>query len=225
MPRGLIIEDDTIISDNIVEATAKIMTLEQAFDGEEGFFKASQNIYDIIILDLMFPTISGFDVLKKIREKKIDTAVLILSAKDSVDDKITGFNLGADDYLAKPFNLNELQMRIKALLKRTMKFEIDSELKYQDMILSDNRTIISGSQSINLQGKEYEFLTYLLENKNTILTKEQIFDRVWGFTSDTSITVVEVYMSNLRKKLKKIGHEKMIRTIRNVGYLVEPDEK
>ncbi|WP_409022427.1 response regulator transcription factor [Dellaglioa sp. P0083] len=225
MPRGLIIEDDTIISDNIVEATAKIMTLEQAFDGEEGFFKASQNIYDIIILDLMLPTISGFDVLKKIREKKIDTAVLILSAKDSVDDKITGFNLGADDYLAKPFNLNELQMRIKALLKRTMKFEIDSELKYQDMILSDNRTIISGSQSINLQGKEYEFLTYLLENKNTILTKEQIFDRVWGFTSDTSITVVEVYMSNLRKKLKKIGHEKMIRTIRNVGYLVEPDEK
>lgn len=225
MPRGLIIEDDTIISDNIVEATTKIMTLEQAFDGEEGLFKASQNIYDIIILDLMLPKISGFDVLKRIRENKIDTAVLILSAKDSVDDKITGFNLGADDYLAKPFNLNELQMRIKALLKRTMKFEIDSELRYQDMVLSDNRTIISGSQSINLQGKEYEFLTYLLENKNTILTKEQIFDRVWGFTSDTSITVVEVYMSNLRKKLKMIGHEKMIRTIRNVGYLVEPDEK
>ncbi|MCZ2490821.1 DNA-binding response regulator [Dellaglioa algida] len=225
MPRGLIIEDDTIISANIVEATTKIMTLEQAFDGEEGLFKASQNIYDIIILDLMLPKISGFDVLKKIREYKIDTAVLILSAKDSVHDKIDGFNLGADDYLAKPFNLNELQMRIKALLKRTMKFEMDSELKYKDMILSDNRTIISGDQSINLPGKEYEFLTYLLENKNTILTKEQIFDRVWGFTSDTSITVVEVYMSNIRKKLKTIGYEKMIRTIRNVGYLVEPDEK
>ena len=225
MPRGLIIEDDTIISANIVEATTKIMTLEQAFDGEEGLFKASQNIYDIIILDLMLPKISGFDVLKKIREYKIDTAVLILSAKDSVHDKIDGFNLGADDYLAKPFNLNELQMRIKALLKRTMKFEMDSELKYKDMILSDNRTIISGDQSINLPGKEYEFLTYLLENKNTILTKEQIFDRVWGFTSDTSITVVEVYMSNIRKKLKIIGYEKMIRTIRNVGYLVEPDEK
>ncbi|MCZ2492462.1 response regulator transcription factor [Dellaglioa carnosa] len=225
MPRGLIIEDDTIISANIVEATTKIMTLEQAFDGEEGLFKASQNIYDIIILDLMLPKISGFDVLKKIREYKIDTAVLILSAKDSVHDKIDGFNLGADDYLAKPFNLNELQMRIKALLKRTMKFEMDSELKYKDMILSDNRTIISGDQSINLPGKEYEFLTYLLENKNTILTKEQIFDRVWGFTADTSITVVEVYMSNIRKKLKTIGYEKMIRTIRNVGYLVEPDEK
>ncbi|KRK46362.1 response regulator transcription factor [Dellaglioa algida] len=225
MPRGLIIEDDTIISANIVEATTKIMTLEQAFDGEEGLFKASQNIYDIIILDLMLPKISGFDVLKKIREYKIDTAVLILSAKDSVHDKIDGFNLGADDYLAKPFNLNELQMRIKALLKRTMKFEMDSELKYKDMILSDNRTIISGDQSINLPGKEYEFLTYLLENKNTILTKEQIFDRVWGFTSDTSITVVEVYMSNIRKKLKIIGYEKMIRTIRNVGYLVESDEK
>ncbi|CAM2808518.1 response regulator transcription factor [Dellaglioa algida] len=225
MPRGLIIEDDTIISANIVEATTKIMTLEQAFDGEEGLFKASQNIYDIIILDLMLPKISGFNVLKKIREYKIDTAVLILSAKDSVHDKIDGFNLGADDYLAKPFNLNELQMRIKALLKRTMKFEMDSELKYKDMILSDNRTIISGDQSINLPGKEYEFLTYLLENKNTILTKEQIFDRVWGFTSDTSITVVEVYMSNIRKKLKIIGYEKMIRTIRNVGYLVESDEK
>ncbi|MDK1740297.1 response regulator transcription factor [Dellaglioa algida] len=225
MPRGLIIEDDTIISANIVEATTKIMTLEQAFDGEEGLFKASQNIYDIIILDLMLPKISGFDVLKKIREYKIDTAVLILSAKDSVHDKIDGFNLGADDYLAKPFNLNELQMRIKALLKRTMKFEMDSELKYKDMILSDNRTIISGDQSINLPGKEYEFLTYLLENKNTILTKEQIFDRVWGFTSDTSIAVVEVYMSNIRKKLKIIGYEKMIRTIRNVGYLVESDEK
>ena len=114
MPRGLIIEDDTIISANIVEATTKIMTLEQAFDGEEGLFKASQNIYDIIILDLMLPKISGFNVLKKIREYKIDTAVLILSAKDSVHDKIDGFNLGADDYLAKPFNLNELQMRIKA---------------------------------------------------------------------------------------------------------------
>lgn len=225
MPRGLIIEDETIISDSIVEATTKIMTLEQAFDGEEGLFKASQNIYDIIILDLMLPKISGFEVLKKIRESNIDTAVLILSAKDSVHDKIDGFNLGADDYLAKPFNLNELQMRIKALLKRTMKYEMDSELRYKDMGLSDNRTIIAGDQSINLPGKEYEFLTYLLENKNTILTKEQIFDRVWGFTSDTSITVVEVYMSNLRKKLKTIGYEKMIRTIRNVGYLVEPDEK
>lgn len=172
----------------------------------------------------MLPEMNGYDVLKNIRNDKINTPVLILTAKAEIDDKIHGFNLGADDYLTKTFHREELQVRVKALLKRSGALADDSVLKIRNLEVNlNNHDIIANSEQVALNGKEYDLLVYLLQNRNTILTKDQIFERIWGFDSDTSITVVEVYMSNLRKKLRPSENDSLIKTIRNVGYIFQDD--
>lgn len=198
------------------------LDVDQVYDGEEGEFAASQGIYDLIILDLMLPGKNGYDVLKSLRKQHLETPVLILTAKDGIDDKLHGFNVGADDYLTKPFHREELIARIKALLKRSGHFYQENVLTIDQLSINlQNRSVTVADDEIRLNGKEFDLLVYLVENQNTIITKEQIFDRLWGFDSETSITVVEVYMSNLRKKLKPYQADKMIKTLRNVGYMVE----
>lgn len=156
------------------------------------------------------------------RAQHVDTPVLILTAKDGIDDKLRGFNVGADDYLTKPFHREELLARIKALLKRSGHFYQENILTIGNLQINlQNRSVTVAEHDVQLNGKEFDLLVYLVENKNTIITKEQIFDRLWGFESDTSITVVEVYMSNLRKKLKPDGADQLIKTLRNVGYMLE----
>lgn len=169
---------------------------------------------------------NGYDILKSIRNEKITTPVLILTAKAELDDKLRGFDLGADDYLTKPFHREELQVRVKALLKRSGALADDSILKINDIEINlNNHEVNIEGTPISLNGKEYDLLVYLVQNKNTILTKDQIFERIWGFDSDTSITVVEVYMSNLRKKLRPSKNDYLIKTIRNVGYIFQNEEK
>jgi two-component system response regulator CiaR len=217
----LIIEDEKVLSDTIAQCICKDFQTEQAFDGYEGYLYAKENIYDAIILDLMLPEMSGYDVLLKLRENKIYTPILILTAKDSISDKLKGFRYGADDYLVKPFEVEELIARLNAIIRRTKGNYQDELLEFKDLkINTQKRNITIKDEEITLQGKQFDILEYLVTSKNKILTKEQIFDKVWSFNSFTTTNVVEVYTSELRKSLKKYGYDKYIKTIRGVGYML-----
>lgn len=218
--RILIIEDDKILSKTIEQCIISKYDVDRAFDGEEGVAYASQNIYDVIILDLMIPIMNGYDVLKKIRSEKNYTPVLILTAKDAIDDKLKGFRLGADDYMVKPFNREELLARIDAIIRRTNGNYTENILEFKDLKLDlSSRKVSANGKEIILQGKQFDVLEYLINSKNSIITKDQIFDKIWGFDSETSTNVIEVYASGLRKELKKIGYDKYLKTIRGVGYI------
>lgn len=225
MIKILIVEDDHEISNNLAEVLAEAGETKQVFDGEEGLFEAESNVYDLIILDIMLPGMDGYEVLKKLREENIQTPVLILTAKDGLDDKVAGFQDGADDYLTKPFYREELLMRVKALLKRSLGlFSEDKIILGETVIDLEKHGVTYQGQELPIQGKEFELLVYFCQNKGTIITKEQIFDRIWGFDSDTRITVVEVYMSNLRKHLKNTNLADSFKTIRSIGYIFEPED-
>lgn len=222
----LIVEDDKILSDTIKQCICKLYDTEQAFDGYDGFMMANENIYDVIILDLMLPEMSGYEVVKKLRENKVYTPVLILIAKDGIDDKIKGFEYGADDYLVKPFERRELIARLEAIIRRTNGSYQKDLLEFKDIKLNlKKRTILIGDKEISLQGKQFDILEYLIYSKNTIITKEQIFEKIWGFDSETTTTVVEVYTSGLRKILKEYGKDKYIKTIRGVGYMLTDNDE
>lgn len=224
-PKLLVVEDDPNLNQSICAFVQDFAEPVAALTGADGAYLAEQGIYDAIVLDIMLPEVNGFDLLKHLRQHTIDTPVLILTAKDALADKLRGFTLGGDDYLTKPFHREELVMRLKALLRRSGKLSADHVLRC-GILTADlaNHTASVGDQSITLNGKEYDLLVYLLQNVDTIITKDQIFDRLWGFDSDTAISVVEVYMSNLRKKLRDTPAASMIRTIRSVGYILQSED-
>jgi two-component system response regulator CiaR len=221
MIKFLLIEDDQVLSDTIKEIVQELGEVTQVYDGSEGLYEAESGIYDLIILDLMLPEMNGYQVLKKLRTQD-QTPVLILTAKDGLEDKIEGFEKGADDYLTKPFYREELVMRIKALLKRSLGVFDEQTLPYKNITCRlTTKEVLFEDKLLPIQGREFDLLVYFLQNQGMILTKEQIFDRIWGFESETTLTVVEVYMSNLRKHLRPTGIDKDFLTLRNVGYLFE----
>ena len=224
MIKILLVEDDLGLSNSVFDCLDDFADVMQVFDGEEGLYEAESGVYDLILLDLMLPEKDGFQVLKDLRAKGVTTPVLIMTAKESLDDKGHGFELGADDYLTKPFYLEELKMRIQALLKRAGKFN-ENTLSYGDVTvnLSTNSTTKAG-KDVELLGKEFDLLVYFLQNQNVILPKTQIFDRLWGFDSDTTVSVVEVYVSKIRKKLKGTTFAKNLHTLRSVGYILKDAE-
>lgn len=219
----LIIEDEATLSDNIKEILSDLGEIT-IYDGEEGLFEAETGVYDLILLDLMLPEKNGYEILAELQKKNIQTPVLILTAKDSLEDKITGFQKGADDYLTKPFYREELIMRVKALLKRSLGLFSENQIVYKNITCNlATKEVIIDDEILSIQGKEFDLLVYFIQNKGVILTKEQIFERIWGFDSDTTITVVEVYMSHLRKHLKPSGVYQLFKTLRNVGYILQKD--
>lgn len=224
MIKILLVEDDLGLSNSVFDFLDDFADVMQVFDGEEGLYEAESGVYDLILLDLMLPEKDGFQVLKDLRAKGVTTPVLIMTAKESLNDKGHGFELGADDYLTKPFYLEELKMRIQALLKRAGKFN-ENTLSYGDVTvnLSTNSTTKAG-KDVELLGKEFDLLVYFLQNQNVILPKTQIFDRLWGFDSDTTVSVVEVYVSKIRKKLKGTAFAKNLHTLRSVGYILKDAE-
>ena len=224
MIKILLVEDDLSLSNSVFDFLDDFADVMQVFDGDEGLYEAESGVYDLILLDLMLPEKDGFTVLRELREKGVTTPVLIMTAKESLDDKGHGFELGADDYLTKPFYLEELKMRIQALLKRSGKFN-DNTLSYHELTAdtSTNTTTVNG-EKVELLGKEFDLLVYFLQNQNVILPKSQIFDRIWGFDSDTTISVVEVYVSKIRKKLKGTSFAKNLQTLRSVGYILKDAE-
>ena len=224
MIKILLVEDDLSLSNSVFDFLDDFADVMQVFDGEEGLYEAESGVYDLILLDLMLPEKDGFQVLKELREKGISTPVLIMTAKESLDDKGHGFELGADDYLTKPFYLEELKMRIQALLKRSGKYNSNT-LSYKEVTVdtATNTTTVD-VKVVELLGKEFDLLFYFLQNQNVILPKSQIFDRLWGFDSDTTISVVEVYVSKIRKKLKGTEFAKNLQTLRSVGYILKDAE-
>ena len=200
--RVLIIEDDKILSKTIEQCICSKYDVDRVFDGEEGIMYAKQGIYDVIILDLMIPIMNGYEVLSKLRSDKIYTPVLILTAKDGLDDKLKGFKLGGDDYIVKPFNREELLARIDAIIRRTNGNYQENIIEFKGLKLDLNsRKAIAGDKELILQGKQFDVLVYLITSKNIIITKDQFFDKIWGFDSETSTNVIEVYASGLRIEL------------------------
>ncbi|HEP4628634.1 TPA: response regulator transcription factor [Streptococcus pyogenes] len=224
MIKILLVEDDLSLSNSIFDFLDDFADVMQVFDGDEGLYEAESGTYDLILLDLMLPEKNGFQVLKELREKDIKIPVLIMTAKEGLDDKGHGFELGADDYLTKPFYLEELKMRIQALLKRTGKFA-DKNISFGNLVVDLARKEVKvEGKVVELLGKEFDLLVYLLQNQNVILPKTQIFDRLWGFDSDTTISVVEVYISKIRKKLKGTRFVNRLQTLRSVGYILKNNE-
>lgn len=215
----LIVEDDKHLNTAICDMLGKIAQTEAIYDGEEAMYAVERNIYDLIVLDVMLPHVDGFTILEKIRS--IGTCpVLMLTAKDGIANKVKGLKLGADDYMTKPFYRDELIARVEALLRRYNNTFDGFKLTFKDMVfdISQKKVTING-QMADIIGKSYEILEYLVRNKEIIIPKEQLFNRIWGFDSDTIWSVVEVYVSNLRKVLKQYGYDGYLKTLRNVGYM------
>lgn len=218
----LIVEDNKKLLQTIEKELKKHFEVECCEDGEEAFYLIKQGIYDLVVLDLMLPSMNGIEVLKNIRKNYIDTPFLILTAKESLDEKMEAFSMGANDYLTKPFYMEELVARIYAMLRTTGKLQSSNTLDFYDLHLDlSKRRVFYKNEEIELQNKQFNLLEYFLLNKGTILLKEQIYDRIWGMESDATIEIVEVYISNLRKILSKFGYDKCIKTKRKVGYMFD----
>jgi DNA-binding response OmpR family regulator len=222
--RLLVVEDNLPLLDSIVQLLSDEFEVDQASNGDDGLFLAQQNIHDAIILDVMLPGIDGFEVLKTIRNEGSKIPVLFLTARDSLEDRVMGLDSGGDDYLTKPFQAAELKARLRALLRRSGSLTTSQTIQYRGIeLLGKERDVLIDGTSIKLTAKQYELLEYLIQNKGVILTKEQIYDRVWGFDSDTTIAIVEVFMHHLRKKLEPFGYHTDIKTIRGVGYMLNEE--
>ena len=218
----LIVEDNKTIQKDIEKELSKHFDTETCGDGEEGLYLIPQGIYDLVILDLMLPNMGGIEILNQARKDGIDTPILILTAKEALDDKVEAFTLGANDYLTKPFYMDELVARVYAILRTNGKIKDKKYLEFKDLrIDSEKNSVYINDEEIELQNKQFKLLEYFVLNKGSILLKEQIYDRIWGIDSDATIEIVEVYVSNLRKKLSKYDYDKYIKTKRKVGYILD----
>ncbi len=216
--RILFIEDEKKITDALKElCRIQNIDCDVANDGEEGLLFALNPIYDVIVLDIMLPGKNGLEILKEVRDHDITTPILLLTAKGTVDDKVKGLDLGADDYLVKPFSAKELFARIRALSRRP-----DNEIKgecidFEDVSFNTKKnTLITKSNEYKLSVKESKILEMLIKRPNQVFTREQILDRVWGFDKEVNENNIEIYVHNLRKKLADTNVK--IDTIRGVGY-------
>ncbi|MGN7893207.1 response regulator transcription factor [Bacillus sp. 22475] len=220
--RLLVVEDNASLLESIVQILRDEFEVDTAINGEDGLFLALQNIYDAILLDVMMPGMDGFEVIQKIRDEKIETPVLFLTARDSLEDRVKGLDFGGDDYIVKPFQAPELKARIRALLRRSGSLTTQQTIRYKRIeLFGKDKDVQVDGQSIKLTLKQYELLEYLIQNSGKILMREQIFDRVWGFDSDTTVAIVEVYVHHLRKKLEPFGYQKDIQTVRGIGYILK----
>lgn len=219
----LIIEDEYSLADAI-SATLKRenFDIKMVSNGEEGEEEALTGIYDMILLDIMLPKKNGFEILRTLRQEKIDTPIIILTAKSEIYDKLNGLENGADDYITKPFHMQELVARIKVILKRKANIEDTNTLEFGNLKLDlSTGKMINGSNQISISGKELNLLEILLINKNQIVNRESLADKIWGFNSDAEYNNVEVYVSFLRKKLKLLKSNVTIKTVRGMGYKME----
>ncbi len=216
----LIVEDEINISEFVkLELEYEGYSVCIKDDGREGLKEALKGNYDLIILDIMLPSINGFEICRRLK-KQINTPVIMLSAKDSVMDKVNGLQIGADDYIAKPFAIEELLARIEVVMRRQHNFN-NYLVKFKDIIIDKNsRTVKKNNEEINLTNKEYELLIMLIENKDRVITRDEILDRIWGYEFDTETNVIDVYIRYLRTKLNPDNKEEYIQTIRSVGYIM-----
>ena len=222
--RILIIEDEESLARNISDILIKEGYLTDiAFDGEAGLKKGLGEEYNLMILDILLPKLNGYEVLRELRRQKIKTPVLILTIKDSIDNRVEGLDSGADDYLVKPFAIPELLARIRTLLRRNSE-DKSATLKVGDLILhTSKREAFINDKLLNLTPKEYSILELLLYNKNRVLSRLAIAEYVWGDNFDlfTMTNFVDVHIKNIRKKMDELSNQKIIKTARGIGFMVE----
>jgi len=225
---ALIIEDDRILSNNICESLKYKFNMSQAFDGDDGLSRLLRENFDVVILDIMMPGLDGYEVLEHMRDSSVMTPVLMLTALGQNSDQLRCLRAGADDYLSKPFDLDILQARLEALMRRSKKGESaqENQLSFLEMTLNTNTRLVKiGDKRLDIHGKQFNLLYFLVESQNTIVPKERLFQRVWGFYSTTEFSVVEVYTSQIRKLLREHDYEKYLKTVRGVGYILTDDSE
>ena len=222
--RILVVEDEVNLADVIASSLKKEKYLvDIVSDGEEGLYNAVSGAYNLILLDVMLPGKNGFDILKEIREENVDTKVIMLTAKSELEDKLTGLTNGADDYITKPFHIEELIARVNIQLRKPNSKVMDT-LEYGNLKLYLKTSMIEctdTNESIPVGLKEFQLLEYLMQNKDIIVSKEQIYDRIWGLDNTLESNNLEAYISFIRKKLKLIGTNVNIKALRGLGYKLE----
>ncbi|MCK5160292.1 MAG: response regulator transcription factor [Candidatus Aureabacteria bacterium] len=218
----LIVEDEKQVL-NFVKKGFKEhgFCVDTAMDGREGFFLAAGENYDCIVLDIMLPKLDGYEMVQQLRNKEIKTPVIFLTAKDTVEDKVMGLELGGDDYLVKPFSFSELLARVKALTRRG-KEERKTHYQEGNLVLDISKRVVErGKKAISLTPTEFTLLQYLLKHKGEVVTRTMISENVWGYDFDSMTNVIDVHITNLRKKIDLEGEKPLIRTLRGVGYVLE----
>jgi DNA-binding response OmpR family regulator len=220
----LVIEDEpkvaSFIKQGLEEESASVALAE---DGNKGYNLAKANDFDVIIMDLMLPHVNGFDLCKKLRTEGLQTPVLMLTALNTTDEKVKGFDCGADDYLVKPFDFKELTARVKALKKRKTDIINKSQImKIGDLVLDmDARVVKRDGKRIDVTQKEYALLEYMMKNANKVISRNEIAQHVWGVDFDTRTNVIDVYINFLRKKVDKDHKVKLIHTVVGMGYTIK----
>ena len=224
MIKVLLVEDNIKIVENITTYFKEEMEIESVYDGSDAINYLNSCDYDIVVLDLMLLEVDGMSVLNYISKKSLNVGVIVLTAKEGLGDKLKAFNLGANDYLTKPFYMEELKARINAILKSMGKIKSSNLIEFNEMQINMKTKKVSiKGEEIELNEKLYNLLEYLMMNKGVVLFKEQIFDNICGYDSDASIEIIEVYISRLRKILSPFDYDKYIITKRGMGYIVDEE--
>ena len=223
--RILIVEDEYKLAD-VVAARLKKENYEVdiSTDGEDGLYNAESGIYDLIILDVMLPKMNGFEILKEIREEKIESKVIMLTAKSMLEDKLEGLTGGANDYVTKPFHIDELVARVNLQLRVDNTAPKKDYIEFGDLQLntkSSKLICISSGEKISVINKEFQLLEYFITNANQILSKDMIYDKVWGYDNEIESNNLEAYLSFIRRKLKAIDSKVNIKAVRGMGYRME----
>lgn len=222
----LLAEDEKDLNNIITKFLKKnSYSVDSVFDGKEALEYIRYGEYDLIVLDIMMPEIDGFEVVKRMREEKNGTPVLILTARDSGEDKVKGLDLGADDYIVKPFDFNEFLARIRAVVRRKYG-NISNKIVIGDLVLDiSDKSVVRGGKKVDLTGKEYEILEYLMQSKNRILSRDQIKEHVWDYGYEGDSNIIDVLIKNIRKKLDTGDGKQIIYTKRGLGYIIKEDEE
>lgn len=224
----LIIEDEYNLADAISSMLkSKKYNVEIRTNGSDGLDEALTDVYDLIILDVMLPEMNGFEILKEIKEEGIKSKVLMLTAKNTIGDKMQGFNNGADDYLTKPFHMEELLARVNVQLRKN-NTENNEIMKLGDIVLNIKSMELSNvneKNKVKIIGKEFQLLELFMNNPNRVLEKEQVFLKIWGYDTECDINTLEAYISFIRKKLKLIKSKIKLKAIRNMGYVLEVENE
>ncbi len=222
--RILVVEDEKKVASFIKRGLEEEhFSVDMAYDGEEGLHMAETNPYDLILMDLMLPKMDGLSVIKELRNKGNKAPVLCLTAKDTVEDIVSGLDSGSDDYLTKPFAFAELVARVRALLRRGTQ-DRGAEIHFADLRLDPvAHKVWRGNKEIELTAKEYALLEYFIRNPNQILTRTMIAEHVWDYTFDSFTNIIDVYVNYLRKKVDRDYDKKLIHTVRGIGYVMKEE--
>ncbi|HAA04738.1 MAG TPA: DNA-binding response regulator [Syntrophobacteraceae bacterium] len=222
--RVLVVEDDERVREFVCHALTRVgYSVEGVGDGPGGLRLASSGRYDVLIVDVMLPGMDGLELLQRLRRQAIETPVLILSGKDDVGDRVAGLDVGADDYLVKPFEFAELLARLRSLLRRARSSQSSTRLQVADVILDlVTRRAFRGDEAIELRPIEFHMLECLMRRSGEIVSRKELVQHVWGYSSPSSTNVVEVHICRLREKIEKPGLEPLIQTVRGAGYILGP---